>query len=143
MEEDSDLPAEGSTKFALELKRLMSEHDPPLDIKRLADSLSLSYEHARKIVRGLSPPSELLARELARFFGVAPQRFTDLVRKDRFSREYGEEFEIPASNPGLREIVSAWAKLTDTQKKALLTMLEAFIAQNDGNIREAHVERKN
>lgn len=131
MKEDSNLPARGSSSrvFALELKRLMSKHDPPLDIKELAASIPLSYEHTRKLVRGLCTPSGALTRDLARFFGVAPQRFADLVKRDRFDREYGGEFEIPVSNPGLREIVSEWDKLANEQKGALLTMLEAFVAQ--------------
>ena len=137
MEEDSNLSADGSTRgtFALELKRLMSEHDPPLDIKKLADSMSLSYEHVRKIVRGLSVPTRFIILALAAYFDVDSAELEAIAKADLFKRKYGEEFEIPASSPGLREIVSEWGKLTGVQKEALLTMLEAFIAQNGSQIR--------
>jgi plasmid maintenance system antidote protein VapI len=117
-------------KFVQKLKRMMMDHDPPLDIKTLADSLGLSYEHVRKLVRGLTLPSKLLISHLARFFEVEEQELAEIVKRDQIKRKYGNQFSISPSNPGLSEIVSTWNTLTDPQKMALLSQLDTFVAEN-------------
>ena len=120
----------GELAFATELQRLMDQQDPPMEIKEVAKKIGISYEHARKLVRGLAVPTAWLCRDLARFFAVDAGPFAALAQKDRFEKKYGESHQITVSDEGLTKLASNWQLLTDQQKQVLLSQLTLFLAQN-------------
>jgi transcriptional regulator with XRE-family HTH domain len=76
-------------KFAEHLATLMEEHDPPLGIKELAEAIGITYEHARRLVRGLSIPSPAILIVLADVFGVDRGVLQGLAKTTKFERQYG------------------------------------------------------
>lgn len=117
--------------FSKRLQELMQDHDPPLDIMGLADETGLFvYEHARKLVRGKTLPSESMTRELARFFGIDPEELSATVREDRFLREYGENSPTPVFNKEVAPFVHAWPLLTEQQRATLTHQLKSFVTAN-------------
>jgi transcriptional regulator with XRE-family HTH domain len=131
-EESAAEETEGA--FASELQRLMKEHDPPLGIRGLSISLGMfSYEHARKLYRGISLPSKSITFAIAHYFGVPPDPLYALVKRDQFVREYGDDFACQITDQGLASFVSSWGRLSEMQKKSLLLQLEIFTTQNESN----------
>lgn len=128
--------------FAKRLNELMEEHDPPLDRMSLSDESGLlTYEHSRKLTQGLSLPSVMMARELARFFKIEPSEFETLLQEDKFERNFGEGAEKPIFNPELQPFVSAWPLLTKAQIRSLTSMLKDFVKENT-KIKEAELAKK-
>jgi hypothetical protein len=113
-------PQEHIGEFARELGRLMMEHNPPLDIKGLAVSSELfTYEHARKLVRGITLPSRLMLYGLARFFGVPSDTLCRLAQRDRLVRQEG-------ADPDLASIISLWDSMSAGQKKIIIDHCTSF-----------------
>jgi hypothetical protein len=116
--------------FADRLQRLMDEHDPPLGIKELADMLDTSYEHARKMVRGLTVPSHFIVGAIAQLFGVDASELNEVAKLDSFHRKFGEGTPTPVFNSEVAPFASAWSVLTEGQKTQLLTLLKQFVSAN-------------
>jgi hypothetical protein len=123
--------------FSERLQQLMEEHDPPLGIKELADTLQISYEHTRKMARGLSVPTRFLIRGLADVFGVDAAELESVAKTDMFQRKYGEMSTTPIFNPEVAPFATAWHMLTDPQKNALLSQLKTFMSKNAAKAKTA------
>lgn len=119
-----------SQTFAERLQILMEQHDPPLGIKELADKLQISYEHSRKIARGLSVPTRFLIIALAQVFGVDSAELEAIARADQFRRKFGEDSPTPIFNPEVVPFAKAWPMLTEAQKNELLTALKKLVTKN-------------
>ncbi len=116
--------------FAARLQQLMDEHNPPWGIQELADAVQVSYEHTRKMVRGLSVPSKFVIRALAEIFKIDASELEAVAKTDQFHRKYGEDSPTPIFNPEVAPFATAWTMLTEAQKTFLLTHLKTFVSKN-------------
>jgi transcriptional regulator with XRE-family HTH domain len=60
--------------------------EPKLSILNLADELKISYEYARRIIRGINVPDESIVRRAAIYFQVDPENFKRIAHQDRLGR---------------------------------------------------------
>lgn len=116
--------------FAERLKELMQDHTPPLDLKRLAEEADISYEHARKMVRGDTIPTKFIIRTLATFFKVESSPLEALANSDRFSKKYGKHAPASVFNPDIAPFAKGWDMLTETQRVSLLNQLKTYLEKN-------------
>ena len=116
--------------FAERLQFLMEHHDPPYGIKELADELQTSYEHVRKMVRGLTVPSHFIVQNLATLFEVDAMELNMMAKQDNFRRKFGSEAPTPIFHPEVQPFAAAWTLLTEQQKDVLLTTLKDFLSKN-------------
>ena len=120
--------------FPQRLQQLMDEHNPPFDLKELADVVGCSYEHARKMLRGITLPSKFLLQAIARVFDVDESELEAVVRATRFQKEYGTDAPGSVFNPEVLPFATAWPVLTDIQKSQLLSQLKKFVSANSAKL---------
>jgi hypothetical protein len=105
--------------------------DKQQSIGWLAGQVGITYEHARKIVRGVAFPSKLLLPKICRALGLDKEEMTRLVISDRLKKKYGN---IPSELAGETErsvkIGRLLPRLTDEQFENLLGMAEGWANRN-------------
>jgi transcriptional regulator with XRE-family HTH domain len=111
-------------KFAEHLATLMEEHDPPLGIKELAEAIGITYEHARRLVRGLSIPSPAILIVLADVFGV-----------DRGVLQGLAKTPSALAHPEVEMIAKAWNMLSEKQRAEILTLVKRSLHENNKNVK--------
>jgi hypothetical protein len=116
-------------QFAQRLEKLMQQHDPPLGIIDLSDKLQVTYEHARKMVRGISVPTRFIILEIADIFGEDAAELVALAKADNFLRKFGPRSPTPIFNPEVTPFAEAWPHLTMEQKDTLLFLLSSFVRE--------------
>ncbi len=116
--------------FAERLQFLMERHDPPYGIKELADELQTSYEHVRKMVRGLSVPSHFIIQNIATLFEVDALELNQLAKQDNFKKKFGQDSPMPTFHPEVQPFAAAWHLLTEQQRDSLLNTLKEFLVKN-------------
>jgi hypothetical protein len=116
--------------FSKRLAQLMQDHAPPMGPRELAAVADISYEHSRKMVRGLAVPTKHIIRALANYFSVDAAELQAVASADKFQRKFGKDAPGSIFNPEVAPFAENWGRLTEAQKLALLSHLEAFVAQN-------------
>jgi transcriptional regulator with XRE-family HTH domain len=122
-------------KFAEHLATLMEEHDPPLGIKELAEAIGITYEHARRLVRGLSIPSPAILIVLADVFGVDRGVLQGLAKTTKFERQYGRTAPSALAHPEVEMIAKAWNMLSEKQRAEILTLVKRSLHENNKNVK--------
>ena len=94
-------------------------------------NIRVGYEQIRKVVRGLSFPSDQLLREIANVLGLKYKELNELMVADQIRERHGQ---IPAimskKNPELQPIELVWTSLSQPQKESLVAMAEAYARTN-------------
>lgn len=109
--------------FAKRLQELMQQHNPPMGIIDLSDAVQVSYETARRMVRGLAVPSCFIILAIANFFGADPAELEAVAKADRIRREFGVEIPLANFNPEVAVFNAAWRYLSEEQQTELLAVL--------------------
>jgi transcriptional regulator with XRE-family HTH domain len=105
--------------------------DQGVSIKDLALALGITYEHARKVVRGLVIPHGLLLREICSVLALDHAELLKLVNTADIMKKYGSlPAEIAGKNPELQIIERAWASLSAAQKQDLNTQAVTWAKRN-------------
>jgi hypothetical protein len=102
-----------------------------LGIGDLVEPTDLSYEHARRIVRGESVPSLPVLRLICNFLGLNFEEMKKLAMEDSLRRKYGDvPIEMAGKNPEMDPIERAWPHLTKKQKATVVTMVKDWAKAN-------------
>jgi hypothetical protein len=123
--------------FAQHLQKMMDEHDPPMGIMETSDALQTSYEHVRKMVRGIIVPTRFVVLALAQLFDADPNELETIANRDRFNRKFGANSPTPIFNPEVMPFATAWPMLSDAQKAELLSTLKKMVAANSKKVNRA------
>jgi transcriptional regulator with XRE-family HTH domain len=97
-----------------------------VDVARAA---GVSYEHARRLARGLTPPSHALTEVLSRVLGFNAADAWDAAQSDRLLKKFGLQLERTVSNgehPRIHECSKMLIALTPVQYQAVLSILRGF-----------------
>ncbi len=96
-------------------------------IRRMAEELEVTYEHARCIVRGLSIPSKHILPELSTLLGLDLRELGEAQVSAQINKKYGNiPLEIVGKNPELEPIQQVWADLSPQHKSDLILMAKTF-----------------
>lgn len=124
---DPNEPPVGS--FAEKLNARMEEID--VDIRRLAEAVDTTYEHTRRVVRGLSVPSNPLLRAICTELELDYDEMKELAMADKLKRKYGSALaSLTERNPELEPLERLWPDLTDEQKNTLVFVAQGFAKSN-------------
>lgn len=90
-----------------------------------------SYEHARKIVKGLAPPSKHTATLIANRLGKDAEELLRLSTLDRMEWRFGADAHVimrsGAIHPELSGLEQTWDLLTNQQKE-LMSLIMSLLA---------------
>ena|SRR6266702_3598259 len=78
--------AKPGTAIGVELLRLMNARNPKMSIRELSDSLKITYEYARRLVRGLSIPGKFAIPAIANLLDANPQALESIAHRDRLRK---------------------------------------------------------
>jgi len=102
-----------------------------LAIKDLAVLLDVTYEHARRLVRGEGVPSRPLIRRLAEALELSFDELNRLATADKIRMKFGTvPLELAGKNPELEPIERVWVHLTHDQKRDAITLVTSWAAAN-------------
>lgn len=121
-----DIPPEPETFFGRELKRLMAASESIKSIRDVAIEFEITYEYARRLIRGINIPSKLLVQEVARRFRVDPITLETLASRDRLVRE-GISESVIEMNEDHRLFQDAMNALSESQREMLRKQMDRII----------------
>lgn len=117
------------TGLSWKLEASLSEKG--VGLNELSRAIGPSYEYFRKMVRGMSVPTDPLLRLVAAFFGWDWEETRQLAATDRMRIKYGKMgITAHGLNPEVQKFHMSWEYLTDAQKTFLLSQLQSFLALN-------------
>ena len=97
----------------------------------LAEHLDLTYEHARRMVRGESIPPRHRLRRISEYLKIPLHDLEKQTVSDHIRLKHGAiTLELSKKNPELEPIERAWVHLTDEQKASIVTMVQVLAQQN-------------
>jgi transcriptional regulator with XRE-family HTH domain len=96
-------------------------------IKDLAIKLDLTYEHARRIVRGEGVPSRFVLRPLCELLGMPYKEAERVATEDKIRIKYGTvPMEMAGKKPSLEPIERVWDLLSPEQQQDATTMIQGW-----------------
>jgi transcriptional regulator with XRE-family HTH domain len=102
-----------------------------MSIKDLSRRLTVSYEHARRIVRGECVPSNLALRMICQELGLDLGKIDRLATADRIKHKYGKvPAEISGKKPSLEPLERVWDQLLVGQQEDLIAMAHSWYQRN-------------
>jgi transcriptional regulator with XRE-family HTH domain len=119
-------------KLAAKILERMSDLD--LTSRQLAERTSISYEHIRKLIRGLAYPSAKAIVSLSKTLKIPKSELEQLAIADRIQFKYKDSPEkikgMFEMNPELAPLESLWTLLNKEQKKSVITFAQMLADQN-------------
>lgn len=103
--------------------------DKHMDIRGLAELVGVTYEHARRLVRGTEGvnPSPSTLRVLCTALGLNFKAMDKIVKEDAARRKYGTAImEMSGMNPGLEPLQRVWDKLSESQQRDIIAMATSW-----------------
>jgi hypothetical protein len=103
-----------------------------MSVRKLAEKTDSTYEHMRKLARGLALPSRKLINSIAVALSWDADEATQFVVADKIQKNYGA---VPIKISGqinvtLKPFVNLIPQLTDEQRKMFLEQMRAIIRMN-------------
>ena len=122
-------------KLAAKILERMS--DLELSSRELANRTTISYEHIRKLVRGIAYPSAKATAALSKVLKVPIPELEQLAISDRLQFKYKDSPEkikgVFNKNPELLPLERIWSFLRSDQKKSVVTFAQMLADQNIGS----------
>jgi transcriptional regulator with XRE-family HTH domain len=116
-------------RFANLLYDMMDKKD--LSIRDVAEATDATYEHIRKMLKGIAFPSKLMLKALAKILGVSYDVFDEALTHDRMEHKYGKmAHKVMGQSPETARFSPLLPKLTEQQQDALYSMAQTFAKQN-------------
>jgi hypothetical protein len=101
-------------------------------INDLAKRVDISYEHARRTVRGEGVPTKFVLKEMCKVLDLDYERAARLADGANLRKKYGMMPEELVTRPkGLEPIERVWSKLTIVQKDDLVMMAQQWARRNE------------
>ena len=98
-----------------------------LDIRALSETLEITYEHARRLVRGESLPSKYLLPLIAKAVKIPLKQLQMVTTQDRIRRTHGTiPMEMAGHLPTLEPVEHLWGKLSGEQQAVVVDMVRGM-----------------
>ncbi len=102
-----------------------------VSIRDLALATGVTYEHIRRVVRGLNNPATPLLKLICGFLQLPFDDLKQYAAADELERKYGDVPAILAGKvPDMVMLERYWAYLTPEQKADLTTMAQQWAQRN-------------
>jgi hypothetical protein len=103
-----------------------------MSLTDVAKAAEISYEHARRLAKGLTPPSHALTEVVSRLLGFNSAHAWDAAQSDRLQKKFGVQLDRTTSrmeHPRVEECRKMLVALTLVQYQAVVTILRGFAGQ--------------
>lgn len=119
------------------LSELISERmgEKGLSLNDFAKATELTYEHVRRITKGLGAPSKYSLRIICDVLKLSVKECEKLMMVDKVWGKYGSLLsEYLGKNPALDPIDRVWEQLTEEQQAAVISMVQGWARINKARI---------
>lgn len=115
-------------RFGRYLHRALEQNNT--SVRDLSGRIESTYEHIRKLIKGLAFPSKYMLDNLAKELkGFDRAEALLLVEQDKAQKKFKNFHVMTGQNPELDPIEKEWAYLSDEQKRNVITIVHAFAEQ--------------
>lgn len=102
-----------------------------LTIKDLAEKTDMTYENARRLVKGMTLPSKYVLKEICKILKLDFAKMENMVIADKFRRKFGDtSVDLMGHRPSLAPLEEIWDHLTEDQQKDLIAMAKGLLRRN-------------
>lgn len=116
-------------RFATALDRAMREKR--ITKKNLAAATGISYEHIRKLVKGVAYPSRYAMKEICELLSLDVNKMQQLLVSDRIENKFGGiPHQILGKHPELSLLAPMWDNLTAEQKHIIKMTVKNLAEEN-------------
>lgn len=116
-------------QFAAVLTEILE--DKKMSVMDLAKAIKTTYEHTRKVVRGLAFPSRYLLKDICKVLDLKEEDMWKLVVSDKIQFKYGGiPEELAGKSPRFTQIERLLPKISEEQFESVLGMLEGWARRN-------------
>ena len=121
---------EAQGRFGQALLAVLEERK--MTLRDLAARVESTYEHMRKLVRGIAQPSKLMLKEICVTLKLDFDEMVQIVEEDRIQKKYGgAAYKMIGKDPRIGELETAGLRqLTDEQVKMVASMVQTLARGN-------------
>jgi transcriptional regulator with XRE-family HTH domain len=102
--------------------------DRGVGLRELAVKTEGTYEHMRKLVKGLAYPSTYLLKEIAKVLHFDVEEMERLIHRDKMQAQFGSTLNsMLKRHPRMSEYDTLIPLLTDEQNDAILAQIRAVV----------------
>ena len=106
-----------------------------MSIKDLSNALEVTYEHARRLVKGF-PPSKPILRLLAAILELDFDKLEEVAVAASIRRRFGDvQLRIEGKDPEMEPVARLWKQLKDHQKGDILAMMKTMAKRSKEGVR--------
>jgi hypothetical protein len=132
------------SRFASLMRMSMEERG--MSLTDVARAVEISYEHARRLAKGLTPPGHALTEVVSRVLGFNAAHAWDAAQSDRLQKKFGVQLDrktIMKEHARIEECRNMLVALTPVQYQAVLSILRGFAGQQAVTHSPKKVEKPN
>jgi transcriptional regulator with XRE-family HTH domain len=105
-------------KFANRLQQAMENNN--VSVKDLCEMIDMTYEHTRKIAKGLVVPSKNMAGIIAEAMKLPKRELQELAMEDKLLAKFGGvASKMAGRNPELEPIDAVWGIFDENDKREI------------------------
>lgn len=106
------------------------EHNK-MNVRDLAAAIDGSYEHLRKLLKGLAYPSGYLLKDICKVLKLDFNEMENLVTQDKLEAKFGSSLHaVMGTDPNLSPFAELIPHLTQEQRESFLAQMKAVMRQN-------------
>jgi transcriptional regulator with XRE-family HTH domain len=121
-----------NTRFATTLVKELERQG--ISMPELAQRTNLSYEHIRKLAKGLAYPSEPAVAAIAKALALDRADLLRMVVEDKMGRTFRFKFHaLTEADEGLDPLLPikrVWSQLTPEQREMVIGMVQGMADRN-------------
>jgi len=103
-------------------------------IKKFADEIGRSPEHARKLRNGTAFPSEDLVPVIATKLALDSTKFQSQINVEKWEKKHGKKPPMRAS-PDFGALEDLWPELSDEQRESVTCLAKCILASSQNKRR--------
>lgn len=120
---------ESSGRFGSALHEAMERKG--VGLRELAALTDGTYEHMRKLIKGLAYPSKYLLKELCRVLGTDESQMDELITQDKLEHKFGDKVHsLMGNDPNLQRFAPYTPYLSAEQLEMFETQMKAVVRGN-------------
>jgi transcriptional regulator with XRE-family HTH domain len=123
------LEMEAKGRFGTAFATALREHE--MGLRELAAKTDGTYEHMRKLAKGLAYPSKYLLKEICKVLKLDMDEMDKLITQDKLQLKYGTTLNgVLKRDPRISEYEALVPHLSDDQNEMFLTQMRAVVRQH-------------
>lgn len=120
---------DSATRLSEFISQRMEEQG--VSLNDLATRINITYEHVRRVVRGVGAPSKYVLKLICEELKLPLREAEKLAMTDKLGTKYGKLLtEYMGKKPGMEPLELVWDSLSEAHQHDLIVMARAWAKQD-------------